>query len=103
MIDFIGYSGTILSTMIYIPQIMKAYRKGNVKGISYGLLIIELITDVLWFIYAYVKDLHPLMYSNCFLFISCVILLGMKIRGRILEKRRRKEEARLADIELVVG
>ena len=52
--------------MIYLPQIVKIYKTKSVESISYGLLFIELATDVLWNIYAQMKDLKPLILSSSF-------------------------------------
>ena len=98
-VDWVGYCAMMCATMIYVPQIRKAYMKGNVKGVSHGLLVIELMTDVLWHVYAQMKDLKPLMFSTVFLFISCLVVLGLKIRGRKRERERKKE----ISMELAIG
>lgn len=76
--DYVGYVAMICATMIYVPQIIKIRKTKSVESISYGLLIIELITDVLWNIYAHMKVLYPVMFSSILLFISSLIVLRMK-------------------------
>lgn len=77
--DYVGYSAMLCATMIYLPQIIKTCKTKSIESISYGLLFMELLTDVLWNIYAQMKDLKPLMFSSSFLFLSCFICLCMKV------------------------
>lgn len=79
-VEYIGYAAMLCATMIYMPQIVKIYRTKSVESLSYGLILIELVTDVLWNIYAQMRDIRPLMFSSGFLFLSCSCVLVMKIR-----------------------
>jgi len=105
-VDFVGYAAMLCATMIYVPQIVKIYKTKSAESLSYGLLFIELTTDVLWNIYAQIKDLHPLALSSAVLFLSCLIVLVMKVwygsdRYKFIEREREKvREKRYKDMEL---
>lgn len=78
-VDYVGYIAMLCATMIYVPQIRATYKAKSGEGLSYGMIFVELITDVLWNIYAQIEDLKPLILSSGFLFISCCTVLVMKI------------------------
>ena len=87
--DYIGYAAMICATMIYVPQILKIHKTKSVESISYGLLVIELVTDILWNIYSQIKNLYPIMFSSIILFVSCLVVLRMKCIYSIKELENR--------------
>lgn len=74
----LGYCAMSFATMIYIPLIYNIYKTKSVKSISYPFLVVELITDLTWNIYAQRLNLYPLFYSSIILFISAFIVGIMK-------------------------
>jgi uncharacterized protein with PQ loop repeat len=79
-VDIIGYGAMLCATMIYMPQLLKIWNTQDAKSISYGLISLELSTDILWNIYAQMKGLTPLMLSSWVLFVSCLAMLGLKLK-----------------------
>lgn len=80
IVDVVGYGAMLCATMIYMPQIWKIWKTGDAKSLSYGLIALEIMTDILWNVYAQMKGLAPLMLSSWVLFVSCLAVLGLKLK-----------------------
>jgi len=86
LIEIIGYCAMTSATLIYFPLIYKIVKSKSVESISYVSLCLEIITDVLWFIYALENKIKPLMYSSIILFSSALLVIYFKYKYRKKEK-----------------
>ena len=91
LIEIIGYCAMTSATLIYFPLIYKIVKSKSVESISYVSLCLEIITDVLWFIYSLENEIKPLMYSSIILFSSALLVVYFKY------KYRKKENVRKSD------
>jgi MtN3 and saliva related transmembrane protein len=79
--DFLGWTATILFTICYIPQIIKTYKTRTVDGLSFRLLFISFIANIIAFCYATLIKQPPLQikYILGFLFLGVCIYLYLKV------------------------
>lgn len=91
LIELIGYSAMTSATLIYFPLIYKIVKSKSVESISYVSLCLEIITDMLWFIYALEKEIKPLMYSSIILFLSALLVIYLKYKYIKKEKSEKTE------------
>jgi len=73
--DVLGWTATILFTICYIPQIVKTYKTNTIEGLSFGLLFISFIANIIAFWYAILIKQSPLQIKYAFailLLIGCI-------------------------------
>ncbi len=73
-----GWAASIITSMIFIPQLFKALRTKETKDISIWMLFLSLIANSLWLLNGALTQNHPLMASGAFIILVSVSLIGFK-------------------------
>jgi uncharacterized protein with PQ loop repeat len=79
--DTLGWTATTLFTICYIPQMIKTYRTKTVEGLSFRLLAISFVANIVAFCYATLIHQRPLQvkYTLAMLFLSGCIYLYLRV------------------------
>lgn len=75
--DILGWTATVLFTICYIPQMIKTYRTKTIEGLSFRLLFISFIANIIAFWYATLIKQSPLQVKYAlaiFFLIGCIYL-----------------------------
>mgnify|MGYP001558869013 FL=1 len=77
----LGWGATILFTVCYIPQIIKMKKSGTVEGLSFLLLLIMFIANIVALTYATLINQPPLQikYILALVFLSVCLIMYWKI------------------------
>jgi len=81
MDQVLGWTATTLFTICYIPQILKTYRTGVIDGLSFRLLLIQFIANIVALCYATLIKQPPLQlkYTLAMIFLSVCIYLYLSV------------------------
>lgn len=79
--DLIGSAAGTLTTVAFIPQVVRAWRTKSVQDLSFWMLLAFTSGVCLWTVYGYVTDAMPLIITNGITFVLAFMLLAMKIRS----------------------
>jgi len=79
--DLLGLLAGFVSTIAFLPQVIKVYRTQSTKGISTGMYVLYSFGLFLWAIYAWILDAYPLMIAEIIKGIMTGYILVMKIKG----------------------
>ncbi len=82
--DLLGWTATTLFTICYIPQIIKTWRTKTVDGLSFRLLFISFLANIIALWYATLIKQPPLQikYILAMAFLSVCIYLYLKVYFR---------------------
>jgi MtN3 and saliva related transmembrane protein len=76
----LGIVAGTLTTLAYLPQVIKTWRSKSADGVSWSMLIILCLGISLWLVYGlYIHDL-PVICANVVTLLLSSIILGLKIR-----------------------
>jgi MtN3 and saliva related transmembrane protein len=82
-IDFIttlGLTAGLLTTIAYLPQLIKTWKSKSASDLSWSMLITLCTGIILWLVYGvYVQDI-PLIAANIVTLLLASIILVLKIR-----------------------
>ena len=79
-ITIVGLIAAVLTTMSFLPQVMKVWKTKSTRDISTGMFMLSSSGLFLWFIYGvYIKDL-PIILANSLSLIQALIILSFKFR-----------------------
>ena len=78
----IGWLGSLCFALCAIPQAYKSYEEGNSNGVSWGLLILWLLGEILTLIYVIPKKDLPLIVNYLSNLFFLVIIIKYKIKPR---------------------
>jgi uncharacterized protein with PQ loop repeat len=81
-IGILGVSGTILSTLALMPQVLHTRRTRSTADISAAWLVVALVATVIWVIYGGLIDALAITLTNVFCFLQCAYILFVKMQKR---------------------
>ena len=74
IVDYIGYIGSILISITFIPQIVHTYKIKDSSGISKPFIFINMIGTVCMLIYGVYENLVPVIISNSLILFLLLLL-----------------------------
>lgn len=77
-IYFIGYLGTIFSALSILPNVYNAVVKKKTVCFSYFYMILGLIAQICWFIFAIFTKNIPHLIISIYLFICYILIILYK-------------------------
>ncbi|MEH6754927.1 MAG: SemiSWEET transporter [Alphaproteobacteria bacterium] len=79
--DLIGGVAAVLTTIAFLPQVIKSWRSRSTRDVSLGMFLILNTGIVLWLIYGLILESRPLIYANTVTLILTGTILVLKLRG----------------------
>ena len=78
-VQFFGYFAAILTTLAFLPQLIKTLKTKKAEDVSLITLIMFLIGVLSWIIYGYKISSKPILIANVVTFILNLLILIFKI------------------------
>jgi len=79
--EFFGWVASILTTLIFIPQIVKAYKTRLTNDISMLMMVLAVLGNVAWLIHASLTDNMPLIVCASLIIIMSIVLIIFKLNN----------------------
>ena len=79
-IILIGYAAGALTTISFVPQVIKAWNMKETRDLSLAMLIFFAIGILLWTLYGFWTDSLPIIAANMITFVLILVLLYLKFR-----------------------
>ncbi len=80
LVTIIGLIGAILTTIGFLPQMIKVIQTKQTRDISLGMYIIMIIGAVFWLTYGIILSSIPIIFANSISLVFVSIILIMKIK-----------------------
>ena len=80
MPELIGYSAGVLTTLAFVPQVVKSWRSKSVGDLSFLTLSAFTAGVFLWLVYGIALRSVPVIAANGTTLVLTGILLGLKLR-----------------------
>jgi len=81
-ITIVGFIAGTLTTVAYIPQVIRSWRLKETKDISLSMLVLYAVGVFLWFVYGVWTNALPIIAANGISLVLILVLLGIKLRYR---------------------
>ena len=78
-VEFFGYFAAILTTLAFLPQLIKTIKTKKAEDVSLLTLIMFLTGVFSWIIYGYKISSTPILLANIITFILNLLILIFKI------------------------
>lgn len=78
----IGYSGALISSISFLPQVIKLWKTKSGKDLSMVTLSFLTLNALLWAVYGVMKDAKPLWITNVLMLIMLIVMILLKIKYR---------------------
>jgi MtN3 and saliva related transmembrane protein len=80
--QIIGYSGALISSISFLPQVIKLWKTKSGKDLSMVTLSFLTLNALLWAVYGVMKDAKPLWITNVLMLIMLIVMIFLKIKYR---------------------
>lgn len=77
---YIGYIAAFLTTIAFVPQVIKVMKTRLTRDISLGWILTLFIGIILWLVHGVMVGDGPLIAANAVSFVLSGILLGYKLK-----------------------
>ncbi len=81
-IETIGFIAAILTTIAFLPQVIRTWKTKSTQDLSFGMILIFMVGVSLWLIYGIMINDRPVMFANVFTLLLIFVLFGLKLRYR---------------------
>ncbi len=79
-IDWLGTVAGILTTIAFLPQVLKVWRSRSARDISLGMYAIFATGVACWAVYGWILAIWPVIIANVVTLILVAVVIGMKLR-----------------------
>jgi MtN3 and saliva related transmembrane protein len=79
-IILVGYIAGTLTTVSFVPQVIKAWRMRETRDISLAMLVLFGIGILLWTLYGFWTGSLPIIAANVITFVLILVLLILKLQ-----------------------
>ena len=80
IIEILGYISATLTTIAFLPQIIKTIQTKSAKDVSMGMFVLFTIGVFLWIIYGILTKTYPVLIANAVIFCLALIQIILKIK-----------------------
>lgn len=87
-IDLIGSIAGLLTTIAFVPQVVKTWRSGSAEDISLFMFILFSSGVLLWLVYGLAIDSRPVIIANGITLVLALSILALKLRDMWRQRRR---------------
>jgi MtN3 and saliva related transmembrane protein len=84
----IGLAAGTLTTIAYLPQVLKTWRKKSAKDMSLAMISLTATGIFLWFLYGLSIGSLPVILANLVTFVLVVAVLALKVTYARRERER---------------
>jgi len=84
MIETIGYIAGVLTTLAFVPQVLRTFRTRSTEDLSFSTLVLLISGVALWLVYGLMLRATPVILANAVTLVLVGALVFMKhaFRGR---------------------
>ncbi len=77
-IEVVGLTGSLLSSITFIPQVVKAWQSKSVGDLSMAMMLIVTSSTVVWLVYGIGRGAWPVIIANSIIFLLSLVLIYFK-------------------------
>jgi len=80
--DYLGLAAGALTTISFLPQVIKTWKSKSAKDLSFGMFGIFSLGVLLWLIYGITLNSFPIISANAFTLVLCLTIVYFKMKFR---------------------
>ncbi len=79
IINLVGAAGGIVSSITFLPQVIKIWKTKSAKDLSMGTLLFLILNVSLWLLYGILTNLYPIIITNGIVLSMVFIMVYFKL------------------------
>jgi MtN3 and saliva related transmembrane protein len=78
--EIVGYSAGAVTTLTFLPQVIKTWKERSAKDVSLWMFIIAAVNEVMWIGYGVLKDDWVIILTNAIVLVMSLTMIYLKLR-----------------------
>ncbi len=78
--EYIGLVAGVLTTVSFLPQVIKTYKSRSAKDLSLVMFSLFAMGVLLWLVYGIAINKTPIIVANSVTLVLAILLLGFKLK-----------------------
>jgi MtN3 and saliva related transmembrane protein len=79
-VDILGYSAGAITSLTFLPQVIKTWKVKSAKDISLLMFVIAAVNEVMWIIYGALLDNWVIILTNVIVLSMALTMIFFKLR-----------------------
>lgn len=79
-VDLLGYSAGAITSLTFLPQVIKTWKLKSAKDVSLWMFIIAAINEIMWVWYGILLNNWVIISTNLVVLIMSLTMIGFKLR-----------------------
>jgi MtN3 and saliva related transmembrane protein len=79
-VDILGYVAGLLTTLTFLPQVIKTVKEKSAKDVSLNMFLIAAANQVLWVIYGVLKKDLVIIMTNVLILVLSLTMILLKLK-----------------------
>ena len=79
IVNLVGAAGGIVSSITFLPQVIKIWKTKSAKDLSMGTLLFLVLNVSLWLLYGILTNLYPIIITNGIVLSMVFIMIYFKL------------------------
>ena len=76
----VGYAAAILTTISFVPQVLKVWRTRSARDVSLGMYSLFTLGIFIWLVYGVLIESWPVILANFVTLVLAGMVLAMKLK-----------------------
>lgn len=78
-IELVGYLGSFLTSITFIPQVYKSWQSKSVGDLSIWMIMIVVTSTLVWLVYGFAIKSGPVIVANLVVLVLTLVLFYFKL------------------------
>ena len=82
LVDILGYSAGAITSLTFLPQVIKTWKEKSARDISLLMFVIAAINEVIWIAYGALLDNRVIILTNAIVLSMSSVMICFKLSYR---------------------
>ena len=79
-VDILGYSAGAVTSLTFLPQVIKTWKERSAKDISLMMFLIAALNEVMWIVYGVLKNDWVIISTNSVVLVMSSTMIYFKLK-----------------------
>lgn len=79
-VDILGYSAGAITSLTFLPQVIKTWKERSAKDISLLMFLIAALNEIMWVVYGILKNDWVIILTNAVVLVMSSTMIYFKLK-----------------------
>jgi MtN3 and saliva related transmembrane protein len=79
-VDILGYSAGAITSMTFLPQVIKTWKERSAKDISLMMFLIAALNEIMWVVYGILLNNWIIILTNAVILVMSLTMIYFKLK-----------------------